>query len=73
MTNEEKLSDDILDKIVVEINSVRGRNIGTGLQDDLESSINAILPEGFKYYFEFNMGGDTRHCIYHGDNLIYNF
>ena len=58
------MSEEIKNKIVSIIDSKNGRNIGTGLQIDLEESIRQILPSGWTYDFYFNMSGDTEHIFY---------
>ena len=68
-----ELSNETKDKIVDIVNSAYGRNIGTSLQVDLEGKINSILPDGYQYFFTFNMSGGTKHEIYKGDKLEYEF
>lgn len=57
------MPEETLNKIINIINSKNGSNIGTGLQLDLEESINSILPLEWEYEFYFNMGGVTEHIF----------
>jgi hypothetical protein len=56
------------DEIVKTINSSNGRNIGTGLQIDLEEAMAKIIPSEIGYTFEFNMSGFTRNIFYEKNN-----
>jgi len=47
------------------INQCNGMNIGTTLQDTLETRINRIIAsENWTYVFHFNMSGQTEHFFF---------
>lgn len=67
MDIREKLTP-VADEVVLVLNSASGRNIGTGLQMDLEESLSKVLPPEVGYKFEFNMSGETRNTFFEKAN-----
>jgi hypothetical protein len=67
MNIREKLTP-IADEIVNISQRARGRNIGTGLQMDLEESMTKIIPPEIGYNFHFDMSSHTSHIFYEKNN-----
>ena len=69
-----ELSDNTKNNIIDIISSKKMRNIGTGLQIELEEEINSILPADYEYHFSFNISsGETKNIINHKGQLLYRF